>query len=48
MFQDHDVELWSEDEYRLHLKPIIRKAWSPYKGRGPRALRPHRETPILG
>ncbi len=23
------VELWSEDEHRLGLKPIIRKAWSP-------------------
>ena len=23
------VELWCEDEHRLGLKPIIRKAWSP-------------------
>ena len=23
------VELWSEDEHRLGLKPIIRKVWSP-------------------
>jgi transposase len=24
-----NVELWSEDEHRLGLKPIIRKVWSP-------------------
>src|SRR3954454_21913664 len=23
------VELWCEDEHRLGLKPILRKAWSP-------------------
>ena len=23
------VELWCEDEHRLGLKPIIRKAWGP-------------------
>ena len=23
------VELWCEDEHRLGLKPIVRKAWSP-------------------
>jgi hypothetical protein len=23
------IELWCEDEHRLGLKPIIRKAWSP-------------------
>ena len=23
--EDHDIELWSEDELRLRLKPIIRK-----------------------
>jgi transposase len=23
------VELWCEDEARLGLKPIVRKAWSP-------------------
>lgn len=24
-----NVELWCEDEHRLGLKPIVRKAWSP-------------------
>ena len=31
------VEVWCEDEHRLGLKPIIRKAWSPI-GERPRVL----------
>ena len=29
------VELWCEDEHRLGLKPIVRKAWSPVGERPP-------------
>ena len=34
------VELWCEDEHRLGLKPILRRAWSPI-GERPLVVKVH-------
>ena len=38
---DRPVEVWAEDEHRLGLKPVRRRAWAPV-GRRPVALGHHR------
>jgi transposase len=35
------VELWTTDQHRIGLKPILRRVWSP-RGQRPRALVQHR------
>ncbi len=36
-YPDHDVELWTEDEHRLGLLPVVRRIWAP---QGHRPLAP--------
>lgn len=33
-YPEADIELWSEDEHRLGLQPILRRVWTP-KGEQP-------------
>jgi hypothetical protein len=40
-FPSHQIEVWSFDEHRVGLKPIIRKVWVPI-GERPSAVVCHR------